>query len=55
MITRQEPTAAVLANLYNAIRQSVTEPTAYYSAEEITELKNNPKNIFFERKEKPKT
>jgi len=53
-VIREQPTAAVLANLYNIIRETIQDADAYYTAEQIKALKSNPNNIFLEQERKTK-
>ena len=49
MITRQEPTYAALDYLYTVIRETVKDPDAYYTEEQVKALKKTKGNIFLER------
>ena len=49
-IHRSTPTVAVLTNLYNAINETIQDNEAYYTEEQIKELKKNPNNIFLDKK-----
>ena len=46
MVKRGIPTVAVMTNLYNIIKETIQDNEAYYSQEQIDELKKNPNNIF---------
>ena len=49
IVIRNEPNAAVLSNLYDIIRETITEKDAYYSDEEVKALKENEENIIFRK------
>ena len=48
MVIRKEPTQAVLANLYQVVRELFDDEEFYYSTEQIEEMKKDEKNIFLE-------
>ena len=54
MIIRQEPTPAVLANLYETIRKTIQDTDAYYTTDQLEALKENPNNIFLKQERKTK-
>lgn len=53
-VYRGQPTAAVLTNLYNIIKETIQDTDAYYTAEQIKALKENPNNIFLKQERKNK-
>lgn len=54
MVKRGKPTVAVMTNLYNIIKETIQDNEAYYSLEQIDELKKNPNNIFLKSERKTK-
>lgn len=52
MVKRGIPTVAVMTNLYNIIKETIQDNEAYYSLEQIDELKKNPNNIFLQLNKK---
>lgn len=49
IIRRNTPDAAILSNLYDFINQTITDSKAYYTENEIEELKATNNYIFLER------
>ncbi len=49
IIRRNTPDAAILSNLYDFINETITDSKAYYTENEIEELKANNNYIFLER------
>lgn len=52
MVKRSKPTVAVLTNLYNVIHETIQDKEAYYTKEQIEEMKKNPSNIFLQLNKK---
>ena len=52
MVKRSKPNVAVLSNLYNIIKETIPDKDAYYTTEQIEELKNNPQNVFLKLNKK---
>ena len=47
MVIRGQITKEKLENIYNTVRNIIQKKDCYYSQEEIDELKQDSKNIFF--------
>ena len=47
-IIRSTPTAAVLNNFYNTIRNTIHDTDAYYTTNQIEALKRDPNNKFIQ-------
>lgn len=45
-VTRKQPTAAVLTNLYDIITKTILDEDAYYTNEQLEALKKDTTNIF---------
>ena len=54
-IHRNTPTAAVLSNLYDFIKETFQDADLYYSQDELQKLKENENTIFLERGSKDGT
>ena len=52
MVHRGEVTQAKLEVIYGAIQKIIKDKDFYYTSEQITKLKQNPNNIFLEKREK---
>lgn len=52
MVKRSTPTVAVLTNLYNIIRETIPDKDAYYTKEQIDNLREDPNNIFLQLNKK---
>ena len=53
-VTRETPTAAVLSNLYDIIRNTIQDTDAYYTDDQTEALKKDPNNIFLKHERKTK-
>ena len=52
MVKRSKPTVAVLSNLYSVIQEAIQDEKAYYTKEQIEEMKKNPNNNFLQLNKK---
>lgn len=52
MVKRSIPTVAVMTNLYNIIHETIQDKDAYYTQEQIDNLREDPNNIFLQLNKK---
>lgn len=52
MVKRSTPTVAVLTNLYNIINETIQDKDAYYTDEQIDNLRKDPNNNFLQLNKK---
>ena len=52
MVKRSTPTVAVLTNLYNIINETIQDTDAYYTKEQIDNLRKDPNNTFLQLNKK---
>ena len=52
MVKRSTPTVAVMTNLYNIIHETIQDKDAYYTQEQIDNLREDPNNVFLQLNKK---
>lgn len=53
-VVKNEPTTAILTNLYDFINSTFQDSDLFYNSDEVEELKKNPNNIFLNQERKIK-
>lgn len=53
-VVKNEPTTAILTNLYDFINATFQDSDLFYNSDEVEELKKNPNNIFLNQERKIK-